>query len=231
MGIRIQQLSMNPVTTGGIRPGTQANSFKDLFTRANASNLGQSWGAVNASTSSNGSQINVSLSANTALATPTGGATVECELWPLSLSWMTQVVQNQFSELTLSANSMVVFDVGVFCVFTPQFAPSSNIGMYYLQWNGTNIQIRRFVWNGNTTTLATATILSTIVATIAIGDVLRLEATNISGTWTLTAKKNGSVIGSTTDSTLIQGQPGWNVTNADGVVHTLALSEYAGGRL
>jgi hypothetical protein len=229
----------NPSPTGGgvrIPLGSQLpNRFQDLFTRANAPNLGPAWLQAYYTSNTSNSQINASIGGNLATFIGSINSTNAGLIAPLPLAWMSQVVRNQFSEITIGTigGSILGFGFGPACVFSPQMAANStNNGFYFIQWNNTNLQIFRYVYNGLFSSGAAATSLLTIATTVITGDVLRLEATNSGGTWTLTAKKNGTVIGTITDSTLIQGMPAMYMAVANGAAPTpITISEFAGGTL
>jgi hypothetical protein len=227
MTIRIQQLSMNPIAAGGIRPGTQSNSFKDTFVRANNADIGTQWGQMYVATTS-AAACSSSINANLLRFTESAAGSTRGMVWPLALSWMTQAVVNQFAETTVSAVP-ATFGVELAVVMRPQLSAALvNVGFYCLIWTGgvTTLKIQKAIWNGVNAAPTFTTLLDT-GSTSVVGDVLRITARNSAGTWTLTATKNGTTIGSTTDNTIVQGMPGLEIALAG--IETLDIAEFAAG--
>lgn len=73
----------------------------------------------------------------------------------------------------------------------------------------------------------TPTTISTITTTVANGDLLRVE---VSGT-TLTAKKNGAIVGTVTDATIASGSAGAGVFNTAGAGNNVLIDDWEGGNL
>jgi hypothetical protein len=228
MTIRIQNLSINPTNVGGIRAGSQATQFKDTFGRANSGDIGTTWGSLIAYGPGGGTFCAPTISANTLLFTQTGAGSTGSVIYPLPLAWMTQVIQNHFCEVTVSAIP-ATFGSRPCVVMRPQAtANGAGVGFYLLEWDGgvSTLKIQKATWVGAAPP-SQVNLLDTGV-TAAVNDVLRLEARNAAGTWTLTAKKNGTVIGTTTDSsTIIQGMPAYFLGLAG--TETLTMTEFAAG--
>lgn len=235
--IRVRTLSINNKVSpfGGVTGLT--STFTDTFTRANSNNLGYGWIQPFYTTSSAGAACAVQITSNVCSFVPATSNTTSTQILPWATAWLTQVQRNHFSEIVIGTNSVAAFGYGPAVVMSllngsASGAPGPVTGFYYCQWNGTNLQIFRFVYNGNSNTGALTLSLITFATTVTTGDVLRLEATISGATWTLTVKKNGTVVGSTTDSTLVQGAPGMYYAGASGVsVSSTTITRFSGGAL
>ncbi len=218
----------------GIPSGTQLpNSFTDNFTRANANNWGVHWGMFNTFCGNVGTNQVAAINGNRGQIIQSGVGSMQCVLWPLQLSWMTQGVFAHFSEITCSAVPATAAQLAPACVMSLNFSFIGG-GYYGIQWvsNTGALAILRYVYSASTGTGPTQTSLSALGgATATTGDVLRLTAQpQGGGTWLLTAFKNGVSLGSATDTILAQGMPGiFCGENATG--STYSLTEYAGGKV
>lgn len=233
MTVRVSPL--NILGTVGVASNAQVGNFKDTFQRANGATWGPAWIDHFWTCTSAGNCANASINSNLGVITSVAAQTTAKLLMPAPLVWISQRVQNQFSELTISSIT-TAFGIGPTVVTGLAPGSASGVGpltqgLYLLEWNNTNLQIIRFVYNGTNNNGAVSVVLNTAAVTIAPGDVLRLEATNSGGTWTLNGKKNGTVVITTTDTALVQGMPGLYCALSSASAITANLSEYAGGSL
>lgn len=150
----------------------------DSFTRADSGSLGANWTAQSANA--------FGISSNQAA--PQGGFNVHAQYWSADT-----FSGDQYSEATISGlGGSSYVGVAVRCA-------TGAVTNYGLWVNPGGDSIIRYTVGG-----ADTTILTMSSSAFANGDVARLE---VSGT-TLTAKKNGAVVGTITHSSLSSGSPG-----------------------
>lgn len=230
MTVRVTPLNILGVIAGA-PAGTTALQFKDTFQRANNQNIGLY--SFNFMGSGNTPfTIAAAINANKLRFTQNNTGAGSSVLSPLVMAWMGTKTQSQFSEVTFSAaSSTIASSLTAACVINPN-CTNANSGLYGLTLSPVSgtLAIARIIYNASYSAQLGSTTLNNLGNTVTVvsGDVLRLQALWNGTQWTLNAFKNGTLLGSATDSNFTLGYPGLLI-GAAAQSSTMDISEYACG--
>lgn len=198
-----------PDATGYVPVTSYLNSFYDTFNRANGG-LGANWTTYQNGV---GTFIPPVISGNQSSV----GTSASRNAWAFLAT--NTFSTDQFSQFTIVGDVASANTAYYAVVKLKNTGPGGSQG-YYCGIGGTNAVI------GKITGTSTSNLTSTSVSAAAVNDVIRCDYIFAGGTGNLSMTRNGSVILSTTDSSITTGAPGFGMVNNGAIA---AIDNWSGG--
>jgi hypothetical protein len=188
----------------------QATSFSDNFTRANSNSWGPNYIQTPVSSNNGTAYVRPSIVSNRGRTTGVGTAGNGLMIsMPISLVYVGAAAASQYAECTVPAVN------GTQWVCLPMVCCSPNVlhndgaayGAYAIYMTNGDASLYRLTWIADVNGGPSLTLMHAALWAFTAGDVARLEATISGSTWTLTAKRNGTTVYTTTDANVGAGMP------------------------